>query len=189
MARTAQLDLPLVAPSQAQKHVTVNEALARLDAVAQLEGGLLFGAGAARGLRATGRATSCRKAHRCMGREGGPDRGVEQWWLGLPGAQGRLAGMGREPGPASPVRRHGLDHGCAGGIARGRCYLLAGRRVRPRDRAWGGELRPRSIPVQAQVLGVTGRVVSSSDGAGADRLEDRGRRCGRPVRNRHRLGR
>jgi Protein of unknown function (DUF2793) len=36
MARTAQLDLPLVMPAQAQKHVTVNEALARLDATAQL---------------------------------------------------------------------------------------------------------------------------------------------------------
>jgi hypothetical protein len=36
MARTHQLDLPLVMPAQAQKHVTVNEALARLDAVAQL---------------------------------------------------------------------------------------------------------------------------------------------------------
>jgi len=36
MARTAQLELPLLVPSQAQKHVTVNEALARLDAVAQL---------------------------------------------------------------------------------------------------------------------------------------------------------
>ena len=36
MTRTAQLDLPLVLPSQAQKHVTVNEALVRLDATAQL---------------------------------------------------------------------------------------------------------------------------------------------------------
>ena len=36
MARTSQLDLPLVMPAQAQKHVTVNEALARLDAAAQL---------------------------------------------------------------------------------------------------------------------------------------------------------
>src|SRR5690606_6194882 len=36
MARTAQFDLPLVLPAQAQKHVTVNEAFARLDAVAQL---------------------------------------------------------------------------------------------------------------------------------------------------------
>lgn len=36
MARTSQLDLPLLAPAQAQKHVTVNEALARLDAAAQL---------------------------------------------------------------------------------------------------------------------------------------------------------
>jgi len=36
MARTTQLQLPLIAPAQAQKHVTVNEALVRLDAVAQL---------------------------------------------------------------------------------------------------------------------------------------------------------
>ena len=36
MAKTAQLDLPLVMPAQAQKHVTVNEALARIDAAAQL---------------------------------------------------------------------------------------------------------------------------------------------------------
>lgn len=36
MARTAHLGLPLLAPAQAQKHVTVNEALVRLDAAAQL---------------------------------------------------------------------------------------------------------------------------------------------------------
>jgi len=35
MARTVQLDLPLLAPSQAQKHVTMNEALVRLDAAAR----------------------------------------------------------------------------------------------------------------------------------------------------------
>lgn len=34
MARTRRLDLPLLAGAQAQKHVTVNEALARLDALA-----------------------------------------------------------------------------------------------------------------------------------------------------------
>ncbi|WP_300552182.1 DUF2793 domain-containing protein [Maricaulis sp.] len=33
---TSQLDLPLVMPDQAQKHVTVNEALLRLDALVQL---------------------------------------------------------------------------------------------------------------------------------------------------------
>ncbi len=36
MASTTQFGLPLLAPSQAQKHVTMNEALAILDAVAQL---------------------------------------------------------------------------------------------------------------------------------------------------------
>lgn len=36
MVETARLVLPLVAPSQAQKHVTVNEALARLDVLTQL---------------------------------------------------------------------------------------------------------------------------------------------------------
>jgi hypothetical protein len=36
MSETMQFGLPLVQPAQAQKHVTVNEALARLDALAQL---------------------------------------------------------------------------------------------------------------------------------------------------------
>jgi hypothetical protein len=36
MSETTQFALPLLAPSQAQKHVTVNEALARLDALSQL---------------------------------------------------------------------------------------------------------------------------------------------------------
>ena len=36
MSETAQFQLPLIAPSQAQKHVTVNEALSILDCVAQL---------------------------------------------------------------------------------------------------------------------------------------------------------
>lgn len=36
MTDTAKLGLPLIAPSQAQKHVTVNEALSRLDAAVQL---------------------------------------------------------------------------------------------------------------------------------------------------------
>lgn len=36
MTETPNLSLPLLAPSQAQKHVTVNEALARLDGVARL---------------------------------------------------------------------------------------------------------------------------------------------------------
>lgn len=37
MSETFQFELPLVQASQAQKHVTVNEALARLDAVAQMQ--------------------------------------------------------------------------------------------------------------------------------------------------------
>lgn len=36
MSETSQLGLPLVQPAQAQKHVTVNEALARLDGLTQL---------------------------------------------------------------------------------------------------------------------------------------------------------
>ena len=36
MTETAQLGLPLVQAAQAQKHVTVNEAFARLDALAQI---------------------------------------------------------------------------------------------------------------------------------------------------------
>jgi hypothetical protein len=36
MTDTANLALPLVQPAQAQKHVTVNEALARIDGLSQL---------------------------------------------------------------------------------------------------------------------------------------------------------
>jgi hypothetical protein len=36
MTETANLTFPLVQPAQAQKHVTVNEALARIDGLAQL---------------------------------------------------------------------------------------------------------------------------------------------------------
>lgn len=36
MSETSQLTLPLLAPSQAQKHVTVNEAFARLDGLTQM---------------------------------------------------------------------------------------------------------------------------------------------------------
>ncbi|MDA8747782.1 DUF2793 domain-containing protein [Litoreibacter sp.] len=36
MSETAKLRLPLIASAQAQKHITVNEALARIDATAQL---------------------------------------------------------------------------------------------------------------------------------------------------------
>ena len=36
MSETAQLGLPLVQPAQAQKHVTVNEALAKLDGLSHL---------------------------------------------------------------------------------------------------------------------------------------------------------
>lgn len=36
MSETARLDLPLVAAAQAQKHVTVNEALSRIDAAIQI---------------------------------------------------------------------------------------------------------------------------------------------------------
>lgn len=36
MSNTSQLELPLLQPSQAQKHVTVNEALARIDGLTQL---------------------------------------------------------------------------------------------------------------------------------------------------------
>mgnify|MGYP001796473623 CR=1 FL=1 len=36
MSETLNMGLPLVQPSQAQKHVTVNEALVRLDALGQM---------------------------------------------------------------------------------------------------------------------------------------------------------
>ena len=94
MARTAQLSLPLVMPSQAQKHVTVNEALARLDAAAQLR---------VHSSRSRCPPASGHRRHelsdpaardRTLGRQGRTGCRLVQRRMGVSCPDGRLAGLG-----------------------------------------------------------------------------------------------
>ena len=168
MARTAQLGLPLVMPAQAQKHVTVNEALVRLDAAAQLRvissvvGEPARVGGGRRRLPRAGRRD------RRLGGHGRTDRGLEQRRLDFSRAEGWLAGLGRGPGRAPHVRRRSA--GCRTRVAvsrRRRRAHLAGHRVRPRDQRRRRPTRRRlQSRRQAQVIGVTGRVIAAIAGPG-----------------------
>jgi hypothetical protein len=166
MAKTAQLDLPLVMPAQAQKHVTVNEALARLDAVAQLrvvssvvaappaaaaEGASYLVPGGATG---TWSGMAGRIAVRC---NGGwvfmaPRAGWRAWDENRGGHQ-TFDGSGWVPdavvvspnGAGTTWKVVEFDHPVTPGATNTTAV---------------------TIPSQAQVIGVTGRVVSALSGSG-----------------------
>jgi hypothetical protein len=160
------LDLPLVMPAQAQKHVTVNEALARLDAVAQLrvvssveleppaaalDGASYLVPGGATGAWA---GMAGRIAVRC---NGGwvfvvPRAGWRAWDESRGGHQA-FDGLGWVP-DAVVVSPHGagttwkvveFDHAVTTGAT---------------------NVTAVAIPAQAQVIGVTGRVASALSGPG-----------------------
>jgi uncharacterized protein DUF2793 len=166
MAKTAQLDLPLVMPAQAQKHVTVNEALARLDAAAQLR--VISSVLAAPPAAATDGASylvppgasgewSARAGEIAVWSNGGwtylaPRAGWRAWDESRAGHQ-MFDGSGWVP-DAVAVSPHGaamlwkvveFDHAVTAGAT---------------------NITAVAIPNQAQVIGVTGRVVSALTGAG-----------------------
>lgn len=166
MARTAQLDLPLVLPSQAQKHVTVNEALARLDATAQLRvasstvatppAGATDGASYLVPAGANG-AWAGRAGQVAIWSNGGwiflsPKAGWCAWDEGRGGCQ-RFDGTAWIPdalvvsgnGAATVARVVEFDHAISAGAT---------------------NLTSVAIPDKAQVIGVTGRVVAPITGSG-----------------------
>jgi uncharacterized protein DUF2793 len=166
MARTAQLDLPLVMPAQAQKHVTVNEALTRLDAVAQLRvvssvepeppAAAADGASYLVPNGATGAWTGMagRIAVRC---NGGwvflvPRAGWRAWDESRNGHQA-FDGSAWVP-DAVVVSQHGA--GTTWQVVEFDHAITAG----------STNVTGVSIPAQAQVVGVTGRVVSGLSGPG-----------------------
>lgn len=166
MSRTAQLALPLLLPAQAQKHVTVNEALARLDATAQLRiisaqrtippEGALDGASYIIPSGAVGRWSG--NARRiAVWSNGGwifldPKAGWRAWDEGLGGFQ-MFDGsawvpnaVAVSPSGASTVQRIlEFDHTMSTGAT---------------------NVTSVSIPAQAQLVGVTGRVLSPLQGTG-----------------------
>jgi hypothetical protein len=166
MAKTAQLELPLVMPAQAQKHVTVNEALARLDAVAQLRvissmeteppAAVADGASYLVPVGATGTwsAMAGRIAVRC---NGGwvfmaPRAGWRAWDESRGGHQA-FDGSGWVPdavvvspnGAGTVLKVVEFDHSVTPGATNATAVM---------------------IPSQAQVIGVTGRVVGALTGSG-----------------------
>jgi hypothetical protein len=166
MARTAQLGLPLVMPAQAQKHVTVNEALARLDAVAQLRvvSSLVatppVGAGDGEGYLVPAGASGewdGRTGQIAVRSNGGwsyllPRAGWQAW---DEGQQLRRLFDGTEWVPDAVVASPG-GAGTAWKIIEFDHVVAPG----------ASNLTAVSIPNQAQVLGVTGRVVAALTGQG-----------------------
>ena len=166
MARTAQFDLPLVLPAQAQKHVTVNEAFARLDAVAQLRlvsselvappGGA--DEGAAYLLPAGAGGAWEGQAGRIAVRSNGgwvfvtPRAGWRAWDIGAQayrtcyGAGWVANAVAVSPGGAgTQMRVLEFDHAVTAGASNQTAV---------------------QIPAQAQVTGVTGRLIGALTGAG-----------------------
>ena len=119
-------------PAQAQKHVTVNEALARLDAAAQLRvisfaettppASAVDGAGYLVPAGATG----------AWAGQGRPDRDLVQRRMDLPRAEGGMAGLGRGGGREPDVRRRRMGGERGRGFGGRRRLDLSGARVRSR---------------------------------------------------------
>jgi hypothetical protein len=121
--------LRFLASGQAQKHVTVNESLTRLDALVQL-------ASRARALAWSpqvppmARSTSCARPRRCLGRDvagyfstgvGGAGGGVGTGGTGYSGRNG--AGRGQGGGGGGRERRWRRGRDGADGLARVWCFF------------------------------------------------------------------
>lgn len=167
MANTYQFALPLVEAAQAQKHVTVNEALARLDAAAQLRvvsgalssppGTALDGEAYIVPVGATG-AWAGRDAEVALFANGGwvflqPKEGWRAWNEALGDAQVYIGGawvsgaQALSPGGAATIGRViEIDHGVASAAS---------------------SVAPGAIPANSVVLGVSGRVTAAITGSAA----------------------
>jgi hypothetical protein len=143
MTDTANLGLPLVQPAQAQKHVTVNEALARHRRAGATDAGLGQRDGSARqpggghGLwRSGGRGE-------CLGGAGGACRGCHRRRLGLRSGAHGMAGHGARRGRDGGLRRRGLAPRRGDAEPRGRVAEppVAGNGRRAFARRIGGHVR------------------------------------------------
>ena len=168
MADTANLGLPLLAPSQAQKHVTVNEALARLDALAK---GVLVS-----------RTVATPPEAAADGAVWAVPSGAQDDWAGQEGRLAIASGGGWSfVAPREGWRAYALDEGAAlrhdgsrwapdapsGPVAAGASGAATAIEVIEVDHAVGsgpisetGEVIPRA----SIVLGVTARVVEEITG-------------------------
>lgn len=165
MSDTANLSLPLLAAAQAQKHVTVNEALVRLDAIVQARAISADVATPPAGAPGETWIVAAPASGAWTGREGALAVFVNDGWsfaAPQPGWRVWVEDRGEahvfdgaiwRPDPLGPIR--------AG--AGSRFGLLTGDVAVP---AGGGFDAPLSIPDRAVVFGVTGRVTTALSGAG-----------------------
>ena len=164
MSETYQFSLPLVAAAQAQKHVTVNDALSRLDAVAQLrvtstalatapgspiDGQAYVVAGSATGVWA--------------GHEGDVAVFLNGGWIFIPPLEGWSAW---NEASSSRLLFDGQDWH-EGGVAHSAGGAVTIARVAEIDHVIAGgvsSVTANMIPAGSVVTGVTGRVISAISG-------------------------
>ncbi|MEM6385779.1 MAG: DUF2793 domain-containing protein [Pseudomonadota bacterium] len=163
MSETAKLGLPLVAPAQAQKHVTVNESLTRLDALVQLSLGSI-GATVPPGSPAEGdaHAVGVGATEAWAGQDGALAVFVNGGWVFLTpeaGWQGWAGGARVQfDGAAWVVGAGALSANGAG-------FVHRTVEVDHAVQIGGTSLVASFIPANSVVYGITGRVLSDVGGA------------------------
>jgi hypothetical protein len=168
MTDTANLGLPLVQPAQAQKHVTVNEALARIDGLAQLTlvsvSETVPPVSPAEG---TAYGVPAGAVNAWAGQAGHVAVVIGGGWVFVParhGVAGHGAGCGRDGG----LRRRGLAPRRGDAEPRGRLARTCGRWK------WTSRFRPGRIGGHA--AGLSGARPSPSGSRGGSRRRSRERR-------------
>lgn len=166
MSETSRFDLPLLQPAQAQKHVTVNEALARIDGLMQLSL-LSVGSGTPPLTPQEGDAygVGASAVNEWAGHEGEIALYVNGGWVFVPTTLGMRAYVSDESGWASfdgtawQVGMQTLSpHGA------GMSYHV--KEIDHVVEAGASSTASYALPGQAVVYGVTGRVVSAITGDG-----------------------
>jgi len=165
MAETSQLQLPLVEAAQAQKHVTVNEAFARLDALAQISltsvGGTVPPASPAEGeLHAVGAGAS----GDWSGQDGALALFLNNGWMFLNPA---LGWRGWSVNDGSGVLYDGVDWVAGAGSfsSNGAGFVHRSVEVDHAVAAGAKSSIAGALPANAIVYGITGRVLSTIGGA------------------------
>ncbi len=164
MTETTQLGLPLVQPAQAQKHVTVNEAFARLDALSQIT---LAGSGSVAPVTANEGALFAVEAGASgdwAGEAGRLALFLNGGWLFVTPQVG-WRGWRSDTGVA--VAFDGVDWVPGGGAfsANGAGFVQRSIEVDHSITAGATSLVLGFIPANATVYGITGRVLSDIGGA------------------------
>jgi len=165
MARTANLQLPLIQPSQAQKHVTVNEALGLLDGLAQLTlASMTVTAPPAAPAEGSAYAIPAGSVGGWAAEVGKVAIASNGGWIYVvprPGWRGWVVDTGR---PAIHDGTQWIEHGVAVTV-NGAASLIEVREADVTLTPGGNVSTPNLIPAPSVVLGVSGLVTQSITGS------------------------